>query len=129
MKPAMKTHLKVAKGLGSAQSGTEHFLLQRISAILLVPLCLWFLFQALTMSHASYDEARLWVSHTFNAIALAALILTVLFHLKLGLQVVIEDYVHAPMPKVLAVLAVTVFCWLAGIIGILSILSIKLGGA
>ena len=85
-----------ARGHGSARGGTGHWFQQRASALILTPLLIWFTYAILTLASASYAEAVAFVSAPFNAGAFILLVISVLYHAMLGLQVVIEDYVHQP---------------------------------
>lgn len=81
------------RGLGSAKSGTEHFIHQRVSAIALVFLVPWFIFSMIHVTKAGYAGAEAWVAKPWNAIALILLFGAALYHMRLGLQTVIEDYI------------------------------------
>lgn len=81
-------------GLGSAKEGTGHWWAQRLTAVGLVPLTLWFIFSIVGMPHGNYEMVTAWMSEPINAIGLILLLLTLVYHSDLGLQVVIEDYVH-----------------------------------
>ena len=90
----LQTPLKRVRGLGSAKSGTHHFIVQRVTAVALVPLVLWIVYVALELLHADYAHARALVHQPFNAMLLIAFVVALFWHAQLGLQVVIEDYVH-----------------------------------
>lgn len=81
-------------GLGSAKSGAGHWWAQRLTAIAMVPLGLWFVFALLGLQHGNYQMVAAWVAEPLNAILLILLVLTLVYHSSLGLQVVIEDYLH-----------------------------------
>lgn len=81
-------------GLGSAKEGTGHWWAQRLSAVGLVPLTLWFIFSIVGMPHGNYEMVTAWIAEPINAIGLILLVLTLVYHSDLGLQVVIEDYMH-----------------------------------
>jgi len=86
--------LAKARGHGSAKSGTAHWFHQRVSALALIPLTAWLLYGVICLAGAGYQQAVEFVTSPFNTGALLFLIITVLYHGMLGLQVVIEDYVH-----------------------------------
>ena len=120
------TDRKRVMGHGSAKDGTGHFIQQRITAIALVPLTLLF---ALPFSYnlgAGYDRVIEAYSHPVNAIVAILFIFTAFTHLRLGLQVVIEDYVHGHGARSALLIANTLFCWLFGLIGVFAIAKIAL---
>jgi succinate dehydrogenase / fumarate reductase membrane anchor subunit len=90
----MISPLAKARGHGSAKSGTAHWFHQRASALALIPLTAWLLYAVICLAGAGYQQAVAFVASPFNSGALLFLIITVLYHGMLGLQVVIEDYVH-----------------------------------
>ncbi len=103
----IRTPLAKVRGLGSAHDGTGHFIWQRITAIALIPLSLWFVWSILhlTATGNTPDAVVHWFSHGFNATAIAVLLIAMFYHAKLGLQVVIEDYVHRVSIKFISLLA------------------------
>ena len=123
----LQTPLKRARGLGSAKDGTHHFIVQRITALALVPLTIWVIYLALALVHADYAHARAIVHHPFAAVWLTAFVLATFWHAQLGLQVVIEDYVHARWLEVTAQLAVKLFCAAGALVSVLAIVRIALG--
>ena len=90
----LRTPLKRVRGLGSAKSGTHHFIVQRITALALVPLVLWTIWFALRLMHADYAQARALVHQPLNAVLAIAFVIALFWHAQLGVQVVLEDYVH-----------------------------------
>jgi succinate dehydrogenase / fumarate reductase membrane anchor subunit len=91
---ALRTPLKVVRGLGSAREGTGHWWGQRLSAMALAPLSVWFLWFVATMTGSDHELVRATVAHPVNAVLLLAFVWTLFYHAYLGLQVVMEDYVH-----------------------------------
>jgi len=81
------------RGLGSAKEGTGHFIKQRVSAIALVFLVPWFLINVMIACRAGYDGALAWFSQPLNAMLLIATLGAAFYHMRLGMQVVIEDYI------------------------------------
>lgn len=117
-----------ARGLGSAKEGTAHWWHQRVTAIALVLLLTWFVISLLVLADASYAEARAWIGHP---VVTGLLILTIVFtfyHLKLGLQVVVEDYVHSEFLKLGTLMAVSAACIVTGLACVLSVLHVAFGG-
>ena len=116
-------------GLGSAKSGVHHWWLQRITAIGLVPLTLWVVWAATSLGGAEHAVVLAWMSNPINAALLMIWVVVMLYHAQLGMQVVVEDYIHAPAAA-LFLHVVTKFAVAVGItISVLSILRITLGGA
>lgn len=87
------TPAKAARGLGSAKEGTSHYIRQRVSAIALVFLVPWFLFSVIHASKAGYAGATEWVAQPLNAVLLVLTFGAAFHHMRLGMQVVIEDYI------------------------------------
>ena len=122
----LQTPLKRVHGLGSAKDGTHHFIVQRITAVALVPLTIWIVFVALSLVHSDYAHARAMLHHPFAAVWLIAFLVAALWHAQLGLQVVIEDYVHVRWQEALLQLIVKFVCVVAGIAGVIAIVRIAL---
>ena len=123
----LQTPLKRARGLGSAQSGTHHFVIQRITALALIPLTLWIIWLALALMHADYAHARALVHQPVNAVLLTAFVIAVFWHAQLGLQVVVEDYVHARWLEITLQLAIKFLCALGALASVLAVVRIALG--
>ncbi|MGI6244809.1 MAG: succinate dehydrogenase, hydrophobic membrane anchor protein [Pseudochelatococcus sp.] len=124
---SIRTPVKGVRGLGSAKSGTGHFWQQRLTAVALVPLALAFIAIIICASGRDYESARALVGHPLTAIILLLFILAATFHGRLGMQVVIEDYVHHEGLKVLAVIANTLFAGAVAIAAIFAVLKISFG--
>lgn len=124
------THpLSTARGLGSAKEGTHHWLMQRVTAITLVPLVLWFIYAFVTMMvGATREEAGMWFASPFNAIGLAILLLAMFYHAKLGLQVVIEDYVHCACAKTGLIIGLYLLTFTLMVVSSIAILKLHLIG-
>lgn len=121
-----RTPLSRVKGLGSAKEGTEHFWLQRLTAIALVPLVLWLAFSIASLPSMDYLAIREWLSQPFNAIVMILFMSAGFYHSRLGLQVVIEDYIGSHGPRTAAIIAVTFIAVALGITGVFSVLRIAL---
>ena len=120
--------MKIARGSGSAKAGTHHFIAQRFSAIALIPLNLWFIFSLVSMGNAPYQGVVAWVENPLSATLLILLVVLNLYHMFLGLQVVLEDYVHCKVIKFSSLIALKIGCIFLGAITILAVLDIVLGG-
>lgn len=90
----MRSQLGIVRGLGAAKSGVHHWWVQRITAIALVPLSLWFIGAVLALEGRAQPEVAHWISSPVHTVLLITLVVLSFHHMQLGLQVVIEDYVH-----------------------------------
>ena len=113
-------------GLGSAKSGAGHWWAQRLTAVALAPLGLWFAFAVLGLPHGNYYEVAAWVAEPSNAILLILLVLTLAYHSYLGLQVVIEDYVHGAA-KVATLVLVQFLHVIVAVGGVYAIVTVSIG--
>ena len=100
------TPLARARGLGAAHGGVGHWKLQRLTAMSNAVLVLWFAFSAMALAGAGYEEVRAWLASPVTATLMILLVLSVFQHAPLGLQVIIEDYVHHPGIRIAAVILV-----------------------
>jgi succinate dehydrogenase / fumarate reductase membrane anchor subunit len=119
--------LKRARGLGSAQSGVGHWWTQRVTAAALVLLGLWFVITVLSLLHADFATAKATVAKPWNALLLILFVVTAFWHAVLGLQVVIEDYVHTRWKEVVLLVAIKFLAVLGALAGVLAVLRIALG--
>ena len=101
-----QTPLARARGLGSARQGTQHWWRQRVTAVALFPVTLWFAVSLTMLPKAGYTQVVAWMSDPWNTILLLSFIMLSLYHAMLGLQVVMEDYVHHEWLKILGMLGV-----------------------
>jgi succinate dehydrogenase / fumarate reductase membrane anchor subunit len=123
----LRNPLKRARGLGSAQFGVSHWWTQRVTAAALIVLTLWFVSLVLGLLHADYAVARVAVGKPWNAVLLIAFVVTVFWHAVLGLQVVIEDYVHKRWKGVALLVAIKFIAVLSVLGCTLAVLRIALG--
>ena len=100
-----RTPISKARGLGSAKEGSHHWWTQRVTAIALLPLTLWFGIAIVMIPGAEYKQIVGWISYPWNTVMLISTIIAVFYHAILGIQVVIEDYVHVEWMKLSATLA------------------------
>ncbi len=123
----LRTPLATAKGMGSAKEGTAHFIHQRVTAIALIPLTIWFVFSIISFV-VSDDSSKLaaWLYSGFNAGATIFMLIALFYHAKLGVQVVIEDYLHCPCLKFSALLANTFFMYGAALVSVIAVLKLHL---
>jgi len=115
-------------GHGSAKHGTEHWWAQRVTAVALLPLTLWFVVALLGMSSYEFEAVAAWMAGPLNAILLSCLLIALLYHSQLGLQVVVEDYVHHGGLKVTVLIVLQLAHIAAGVAGLYSIILISLSG-
>lgn len=113
-------------GLGSARQGSGHWWAQRLTAVGLVPLTLWFAISVIGLSHGSYEMVTAWIAEPLHAIGMILLVLTVVYHSSLGLQVVVEDYVHGAAGVIVLVVVRFVHVVL-GVAGIYSVIVVSVG--
>jgi succinate dehydrogenase, hydrophobic membrane anchor protein len=118
--------LKQARGLGSSHSGVGHWWLQRLTAAALVPLAIWFVILVLGLLHADYATAHAAVARPWNALLLIAFVLTMFRHAVLGLQVVVEDYVHTRWKEVCLMVLIKFLAVLGALASVLAVLRIAL---
>lgn len=115
-------------GKAKGSAATHHWIMQRASAIALVPLTVWFVISLIVYAGAPYEEVREWVGSPGPAVMLIVLVVASFYHANLGLYEVVEDYIANPPVKSVAKVLVTVACVILGLIGVFSVLKIGFGG-
>jgi len=121
------TQLGRVRGLGTAKSGTDHWWKQRVTAIANAALLIWFAVSLLRLPDLAYATVVAWLRQPIVAVPLLLLIVNLFYHLRLGVQVLIEDYVHHEGNKVLAVLLLNFFTLALGFTAVFSVLKIAFG--
>jgi succinate dehydrogenase / fumarate reductase membrane anchor subunit len=124
----MRSPLGRVFGLGSAKEGVEHWWRQRITAIALVPLLLWFVIAVIGLVGADRAAMVAWVHSPMRAVFLILLIVATFWHAALGLQVVIEDYIHGEATRIAALIVMRLLCVVFVVRGILAVLKLALAG-
>jgi succinate dehydrogenase / fumarate reductase membrane anchor subunit len=124
--PSIRTPFSRIRFLGSAKSGTEHFWMQRLTGIANIVTAIGLVVIVLMLRGKSYGDAIAILSHPLASLILLAGVISASIHMRIGMQVVIEDYVHAEGLKVLALLANTFFAFAIGLSGAYAILKIGL---
>lgn len=125
---SMRTPLGRVRGLGSAKSGTEHFWLQRVTAVANVFLAVGFIAIVLTLVGAPYQVAMGILAHPLVAILMLLFLVSGLIHMRLGMQVIIEDYIHGEAAKLAALIGNTFFTIAIGVACAYALLKISFGG-
>ena len=123
------TSIGKVRGLGSAHSGSHHWLLQRFTAIGNLLLVLWFIASLLMLPNLGYGAVREWIARPLPAAAMALLIVSTFWHARLGMQVMLEDYVHTPANKFACVAALNLIAFAGAAFGLLCVIRLALGGA
>lgn len=124
---SFRTPVKQARGLGSARSGVRHWWVQRVTAIALIPLGVWFAASFIALLGADYATVTAWLSRPLNAVLTAVLVAVMFQHSWLGVQVVVEDYVHAEGVKIASLLLLKFIHVLLAVYGVFVVLSISFG--
>ncbi|MHA1151554.1 MAG: succinate dehydrogenase, hydrophobic membrane anchor protein [Alphaproteobacteria bacterium] len=125
---SMRSPLGRVRGLGSAREGVGHWWAQRMTSLALVPLALWFVASLVGLTGADHATARAWIATPVPASLLVLLIVATFYHGALGLQVIVEDYVHHEGAKVAALIAVNAVSLLLGLTGVVAVLTVLFGG-
>lgn len=124
----LRSPLGRARGLGSAKEGVTHWWTQRLTAIALVPLTIWFVISVIGNVGADYESMRAWLGTPINATLLILLLVAVFHHAQLGVQVVIEDYVHDHAIKTAGIIATKLLAVALGGYAVVSVLFVAIGG-
>lgn len=118
-----------SQNLGSAKSGVEHWWVQRLTATALIPLSLWFVSNILSLDFSDQLAFAAWTASPLNAILLVAFVVTSFYHGLLGIQVIIEDYIHTPGLKYTLLIGASFATFFAGLVSVYSILTVTLGSS
>jgi succinate dehydrogenase / fumarate reductase membrane anchor subunit len=125
---AYRTPIAKVRGLGTARSGLQHWKMQRLTAIANVLLVLWFMFSAMALSGSDYDQVRAWLASPVTASLAVLLIISTFYHARLGLQVVVEDYVHHEGLRIASLAAIALLVVALAVACIVAVLSVAVGG-
>ena len=124
----MRSPLGRVMGLGSAKEGVEHWWMQRLTSIALVPLALWFVASVIGMLGADHASFVAWLSSPIAATLMVLTIGATFYHAQLGVQVVIEDYIHGEGAKLAAIVITKLAALALAVAGILAVLMVAIGG-
>lgn len=111
----------------STRQGSHHWLMERVTSVALVPLTLWFIVAAVSLSGATYEEVRAWLAAPLNTTAMLLLIIATFWHALLGVQVIIEDYVHQETVKLASLMAANFALIAVGLACAVAVLKVSLG--
>lgn len=124
---SMRSELGKVRGLGAAHDGTEHFWMQRVTAVANLPLVIFLVWFIITHLGAARADVVTAIKNPFNAVGLALAMISICWHMKLGLQMVIEDYVHTPALKIISLLLITFYSFGLAALAIYAILKMNIG--
>ena len=122
----LRSPLARARGLGSAHAGFHHWWIERVEAVALVPLTIWFIYSLLHLVGASHQAVIDWLSSPIPLVLMLLLIVATFHHFSLGVQSVLDDYVHQPTIKLWSVLVIKGACAILALVCIVSVLKIGL---
>lgn len=124
----MQPILGRVRGLGSAKHGAAQWWAERLTGAALVPLSIWFIASLIALAGADYASVVSWLKAPFNAVMMVLFLVATFHHAQLGLQVVLEDYVHREGIRIASILAVKAAALLFGLLGVVAVLKISIGG-
>ncbi len=125
---SLRSPLARVIGLGSAKHGASHWWWQRLTAVALVPLAVWFVFSLARLAGADYADVVAWVRSPVEGALLMVFVAVVFFHAQLGMQVVFEDYIHIEWLKLTCLIALKFVSSFLAVVAVLAILRVALGG-
>lgn len=120
----MRTPLSRVRGLGSAKDGTHHWWVQRLTAVALVPLTVWFVISAISLAGADHAAVSAWLAQPLSAVFMLLFVVATFYHLQLGVQVVIEDYIHGEATKIICLAALKLLSIALGVAGAFAVLKV-----
>ena len=124
---SLRTPLAKVKGLGSAKQGTHHWWHQRLTALALLPLSLWFIYSLVSMTSADYNSLINWLRLPYVAVLLIFFVISLLYQAQLALQVVIEDYINSEWQKFACIIMIKFLSVIGALAAVLSVLNVFFG--
>ena len=125
---SIRTPLAEVRGLGSAKKGTGEFIVQRLTSVALVVLSVAFIVIIVSLNGEPYETVVASLSSPLVALVLIAGILMTVIHMRIGMQVIIEDYVQSEMPKIVLLILNWLFSWGVGLVAVFAVLKLAFGG-
>jgi len=125
---ALRSDLGRVRGLGSAKDGTSHWWAQRVTAVALVPLSIWFVFSVVNLVGVDKDGFKVWLNGPGSFVLMTLFLIALFYHMQLGLQVVIEDYVHNERNKVISLVLNKLLAVFLVVSSITALMRIAFGG-
>lgn len=125
---SLRTPLRRVLGAGSAKGGVHHWWLQRLTAVALVPLTVWFVVSLLTLPGFDHATVSAWMGQSWTALLLILLVVVAAWHSQLGVRVIVEDYVPAPGARTVTLTLLSFLHALLAAAGVLAVLKVALGG-
>jgi succinate dehydrogenase / fumarate reductase membrane anchor subunit len=126
---SLRSPLRSVLGLGSAKDGVQHWWMQRLTSVALVPLSIWFVVSLLALPALDHATVTAWMSQSWTALLLIVLVVVATWHSQLGVRVVVEDYVHGAGAKTLTLVIVGFAHVVIGAAGVFAVLRVACGGA
>ena len=123
-----RTPLSIARGLGSSKDGLGHWWVQRLTAIALVPLVLWFVVSIIALAGQDRGHVLSWLQSPFHGVVLSLFLITSLYHANLGLQTIFEDYIQARWLQLSSRIAAAFAAVFLGFAGVFTLLRLAFGG-
>ena len=124
----LRSDLGRVRGLGSAKGGTSHWWAQRVTAVALVPLSAWFVFSIINLVGVDREGLKVWVNGPVSFVLMVLFLIALFYHMQLGLQVVIEDYVHNEKNKVISLILNKLIAVFLVVSSITALMKIAFGG-
>ncbi len=125
---SLRTPVARARGLGSAKEGLHHWWVQRVSAVGLIPLSIWFVASVVGLAGADHAAVAAWLGNPVVAVLMVLLVAAALYHAQLGMQVVYEDYIHTHWLKITVDVGTKLLSLVLGAATIFAVLKLALGG-
>jgi succinate dehydrogenase / fumarate reductase, membrane anchor subunit len=126
---SLRSPLGKVLGKGSAKEGVGHWWMQRLTSVALIPLTLWFVCSLFALGSLEFETVRQWLAMPWRALAVILMLLTLMYHSQLGVQVVVEDYVHHHGLKLVTLITIKFAHVLAAAIGVFAVLKVAFGSA